>query len=331
MKVAVFDTHKFDRQALEAANAGKHELIFLEGRLDPVTARLAAGCPAICCFTNDRADAQALNVLYSVGVRLVALRSAGYNHVDLKRAQELGITVVRVPAYSPYAVAEYAAGLLLCLNRKIHKAHNRIHELNFSLEGLMGFDLHGKTVGILGTGRIGRVFGKIMHGFGCHILAYDKAPDSAWAQTYGATYVGRDFLFQQSDIISLHVPLNQETRHLIDDAAIKQMKKEVLLINTGRGGLIDTAALIRALKSHAIAGAALDVYEEEEGIFFSDFSQDGIDDDKLARLLTFPHVLITSHQAFFTQEALKNIAETTIQSIDHFENKTDLGEVLVKL
>lgn len=325
MKTAVFDTHKFDRDSLVAANSEKHELVFLETRLTEQTALLAAGCPAVCLFANDRADRAALKVLKQVGVRLLALRSAGFNHVDVQFAAETGLTVLRVPEYSPYAVAEHAVGLLLTLNRKIHKAHNRVHDMNFSLDGLVGFDLHGKTVGVIGTGRIGKVFCQILQGFGCKVLAYDLFPDTSWANRSGVQYTPKESLFRDSDIISLHIPLTPDTRHIIDSKAFDSMKKTVILVNTGRGALIDTPELIKALKKHSIGGACLDVYEEEAGIFFSDFSVAGIDDDVLARLLTFPNVLVTSHQAFLTNEALKNIAETTIQNISRFESGVDLG------
>ena len=329
MKVAIFDTHKFDHEALEMANKGLHDFVFLEVRLSEQTAQLARGSEAVCCFANDKADTKVLEILVGLGIRLIALRSAGYNHVDLESADRLGLTVVRVPEYSPYAVAEYALALLLCHNRKIHRAHDRVRELNFSLDGLIGFDVHGKTIGVIGTGRIGRVFTEIMSGFGCRILLYDKVADASWAQKFNAEYVTREFLFQQSDIISLHLPLTKETKHLIDANAFKNMKSGALVINTGRGGLIDTVALISALKKQLIGGACLDVYEEEEGVFFSDHSELGITDDVLARLLTFPNVLITSHQAFLTREALKNIAETTISSITKFESHEDLGSVVI--
>ncbi len=331
MRVAVFDTHKFDREALETANKSKHDMRYLELRLTDQTAPLAHGCDAVCSFANDRVDSEALGILKDLGVKLIALRSAGYNHVDIKCAFQLGLTVVRVPEYSPYAVAEYAVGLLLTLNRKIHKAHNRVHEMNFSLDGLVGFDLHGKTIGVIGTGRIGKVFCQIMRGFGCTVLANDTNPDYKWAEENGVLYFDRKKLFQQCDILSLHIPLTLETRHIINTATIDLMKKNLIIINTGRGALIDTKALIKSLKSHSIGGACLDVYEEESGIFFSDLSEAGIDDDLLARLLTFPNVLLTSHQAFLTHEALKNIADTTIDSLTRFEMGQDLGKVLVTL
>ena len=320
MKTAFFDTHQFEREGFIRANSGRHEITFLEVKLTEQTATLARGCEAVCCFVNDQVTQAVLNELHSHGVKLIALRSAGFNNVDLKKARELDMTVVRVPEYSPYAVAEYAASLLMTLNRKIHKANTRVHELNFSLEGLVGFDLHAKTIGVIGSGRIGTVFAKIMIGFGCRVLVYDTHRDPAWADKLGVTYVGLDELMSQSDVISLHVPLNEGTKHLIDGRAISLMKTHAILINTGRGALVETHALIDALKTHRIAGAALDVYEEEEGIFFNDLSVNGIDDDLLARLITFPNVLLTSHQAFLTHEALQNIAETTIDSMSLFED-----------
>ncbi|MGE3757209.1 MAG: 2-hydroxyacid dehydrogenase [Pseudobdellovibrionaceae bacterium] len=329
MKVAVFDTHKFDKHALTEANSDKHELLFLETRLNEKTALLAQTCEAVCCFANDKCDQTTLTILKKSGIKLIALRSAGYNHVDIHAALGLGLTVVRVPEYSPYAVAEHAVGLLLTLNRKIHRAHNRVREMNFSLDGFVGFDLHGKTVGVIGTGRIGKTFAQIMAGFGCKVLAFDKDPNIEWSSRYGVMYTDLNSLLKQSRVISLHIPLTQGTKHLIDSSALACMGKETILINTGRGALIDSKALIQCLKSHAIAGACLDVYEEEAGIFFSDLSDSGIDDDLLARLLTFPNVLITSHQAFLTEEALHNIAATTIDNITRFEQGANLSTTQV--
>lgn len=331
MKVAVFDTHKFDRTTLEQANHDRHQLVFLEVRLNDKTAVLAQGCTAVCCFANDRVDSPTLKILNDLGIKLIALRSAGYNHVDIAAASKLGLTVVRVPEYSPYAVAEHAVGLLLSLNRKIHKAHNRVHEMNFSLDGLVGFDLHGKTVGVIGTGRIGKVFAQIMRGFGCEVLAYDKIPDTKWASEHKIKYENFEHIIAESRILSLHIPLTPETHYLLDAKAISRMKKDTIIINTGRGALIETSALIKALKAHTIAGACLDVYEEEAGIFFTDFSESGINDDCLARLLTFPNVLITSHQAFLTTDALTNIATTTIESISLYEKSGNLDSVKVSL
>lgn len=320
MRMAVFDTHRYDREALEAANAGGHHtLLFLEPRLNSQTAVLAKGCDAVCSFVNDRVDAATLQILADGGVRFILLRCAGYNHVDVPAAAALGIRIARVPEYSPYAVAEHAVALILSLNRKIPKAHARVREGNFTLDGLVGVDLHGKTVGVIGTGHIGRVFAGIMRGFGCRVLLADRFPQPDFARDTGCHYVPLTDLYRESDIISLHVPLTPDTLHLIDNAAIALMKPGVMLINTGRGGLIDTAALIRGLKSGAIGAAGLDVYEEEAGIFFCDLSESGIQDDLLARLLTFPNVLITAHQAFLTREALHNIATTTLDNLTAFE------------
>jgi D-lactate dehydrogenase len=320
MKVAVFDTHRFERDALGHANAGfGHELHFFEPRLAPETAILAARFDAVCSFVNDRLDEDALTRLRSGGVRLIALRSAGFNHVDLEAAARLGLTVVRVPEYSPYAVAEHAVALLLTLNRRIHRAYSRVREANFSLDGLVGVDLHGKTVGVIGTGRIGAVMLRIMHGFGCRLLAFDVREDAALTKELPVRYASLAELLGESDIISLHVPLTPETRHLIDARALASMKRGVMLINTGRGALIDTQALVAALKRGHIGAAGLDVYEEEEGVFFKDLSDQVLQDDVLARLLTFPNTLITSHQGFLTHEALANIAQTTLANIRAFE------------
>ena len=326
MKLALFDTHSYDKAAFEQANARfGHDLTFFEPRLTPDTAALAAGMPAVCSFVNDRVNAGALATLHHGGTRLVALRSAGYNQVDLAEAARLGLAVVRVPEYSPHAVAEHAVAILLALNRKIHRAYNRVREANFSLDGLVGFDLAGKVCGIVGTGRIGAVFARIMHGFGCRLLASDVRPDHALADALGLRYASLTDIYREADVISLHVPLTPDTRHLIDAAALDQMKPGAMLINTGRGALIDTRALISALKRGHLGAAGLDVYEEEEGIFFSDLSNAVLQDDTLARLLTFPNVLITSHQGFLTHEALANIAETTLGSVSAFER----GEALV--
>lgn len=318
-RIAVFDAHAFERGPLALANEPHgHELVHFEARLCAETAGLARGCPVACSFANDRVDAAALAVLAECGVRLVALRSAGFNHVDLEAAARLGIRVARVPAYSPYAVAEHAVALLLSLNRKLHRAHARVRELNFSLDGLVGFDLHGKTVGVIGTGRIGAAFCRIMKGFGCEVLAYDLHPDPELRESGTVRYASLEEIYARSRVISLHVPLTPATRHLIDEAAIARMSPGVLLINTSRGLLVDTRALILGLKSGHLGGAGLDVYEEEEGVFFQDLSDCGLQDDVLARLLTFPNVLITSHQAFLTEEALRGIAETTFLNIQEF-------------
>jgi D-lactate dehydrogenase len=319
MKVAVFSTKPYDRQFLEAANADhKHELVFFEPRLTCDTAVLATGFSAICAFVNDALDGKTLQCLADREIRLIALRSAGFNNVDLKVAAELGMTVVRVPAYSPYAVAEHTVGLMLTLNRKIHRAYNRVREGNFSLDGLLGFDMHDRTVGIIGTGKIGTITAGILKGFGCQILGYDMHQNSGF-EALGAKYVELPELFAASDIISLHCPLTPETYHLINEQALEQMKQGVMLINTSRGALIDTQAVTNALKSKKIGYLGLDVYEQESDLFFEDLSQEVIQDDVFQRLLTFPNVLITGHQAFFTENALKNIAETTISNITDFE------------
>jgi D-lactate dehydrogenase len=328
MIVAVFDTHHFDRMALEKQNAGHgHDLRFFDARLERKTAKLAAESGAICAFVNDLLDRPTLAALSEIGVRLIALRSAGYNNVDLAAARELGLTVVRVPDYSPYAVAEHAVALLLALNRKLHRAYNRVRESNFSLEGLVGFDLHGKTVGIVGTGKIGAVFAKIMAGFGCRLLAFDAYPRT----DLPVTYVDPARLLAESDVISLHVPLLPETRHFLNAGTIAQLKPGAFIINTSRGALIEAQALIDALKSGHIGGAALDVYEEEAGIFFHDLSGEVLQDDVLARLISMPNVLITSHQAFLTHEALANIAKTTLDTISAFERGAVPENVRVKL
>lgn len=325
MKIAFFDTHRFDREAFQKENLRfKHDLVFMETHLSAQTTSLAAGYPGICVFVNDHLDRDTLKIICKNGTRLIALRSAGFNNVDLRTASECGCTVVRVPEYSPYAVAEHAVALILALNRKTHRAYNRVRDGNFSIEGLVGFDLYRKTVGIIGTGKIGRAFASIMLGFGCRVLAYDTIKNDN-LQARGITYTPLETVFRDSAIISLHVPLTPETRHIIDGRTLALTQPGVVLINTGRGGLIDTPALIDSLKSGHIGAAGLDVYEEEEGIFFADHSGEILQDDHLARLMTFPNVLITSHQAFLTAEALANIAQTTLENISSFE----AGEKLI--
>ena len=321
MKVAVYSTHKFEKDFMLHAAAGKHELILLEPQLSLTTAALAEGCKAVCIFVNDDGSKDILKILSAVGIKYLALRSAGFNHVDIKTSVELGIRVARVPEYSPYAVAEHTVALMLALNRKLIKAHNRIRELNFSLEGLTGFDMHSKTVGIIGTGKIGKIVAEILHGFGCRILAYDVIQDTAWTNKFGVNYTNVDDLCSQSDIITLHAPLTEQTKYIINRNRIAQMKKSVMLINTSRGGLVNTRDVIVALKSGQISYLGLDVYEEERGLFFEDHSGDILQDDVIARLMTFPNVLITSHQAFLTDTALHNIAETTINNLDCFEDR----------
>jgi D-lactate dehydrogenase len=326
MRIALFDTHAYERPPFEAANERfHHALTFLEPRLTRETAALAAGHEAVCSFVNDRLDAEALRVLRDGGVRLVALRSAGYNHVDLPAAAALGLAVARVPEYSPYAVAEHAAALVLALDRKVHRAYARVREWNFSLEGLVGFDVHGKVVGVVGTGRIGHAVAHIFHGFGCHLVGYDLRPDPRLVSGLGLRYLDLPDLFREADVISLHVPLTPATYHLIDARALAAMKRGVFLVNTGRGALIDSRALLAALKSGRVGAAGLDVYEEEEGVFFQDLSSQVLQDDVLARLLTFPNVLVTSHQAFLTREALAAIAQVTLENVAAFERGEPLA------
>lgn len=317
MKMAVFSTKPYDRLYLSKAAAADHELAFFDVRLCPDTAQLAAGADAVCAFVNDDLGAETIAQLADLGVRLIALRSAGFNHVDLDAATARGLHVGRVPAYSPHAVAEHTVALILTLNRHMHRAYNRVREGNFSLDGLLGFDLNGKTVGIVGTGQIGEVVARILHGFGCKLLAYDPAPNPACADL-GVAYVPLDTLFEQSDIITLQCPLTPQTHHLIDAEAIAKMKHGVMLINTSRGAVVDTATVIAGLKTGQIGSVGLDVYEEEADLFFEDYSETIIDDDVFARLLTFPNVLITGHQAFFTDEALTAIAETTLANVAAF-------------
>lgn len=318
MKTAVFSTKPYDREFLIAANAGAHELHFLEANLDASTALLAAGFGAVCVFVNDTVDAPVLKQLAGVGTRLIALRCAGFNSVDLAAAKRNGIAVVRVASYSPHAVAEHTVGLILALNRHLHRAYNRVREGNFALDGLLGFDLNGRTAGLIGTGRIGAVVAKILRGFGCEVLTMDpfQNPDCL---ALGVRYVTLDELLDRSDIISLHCPLAPENHHIIDTAALARMKTGAMLINTSRGALVDTIAVIEALKSGKLGYLGLDVYEEEGDIFFEDLSNTIIRDDVFTRLLTFPNVLITGHQAFFTRNALEKIAATTIANISEFE------------
>lgn len=325
MKVAVFSTKPYDREFLEASNKSpKHRFRFLVPHLGPETVALAKGFPAVCVFVHDQLTARVLKQLAQGGTKFVVLRCAGFNNVDLAAAKKLGIRVARVPAYSPYAVAEHAVGLILALNRKIHRAHGRVREGNFSLDGLLGFDLHGKSVGIIGTGKIGVIFAQIMQGFGCQLFAFDPLVNTE-CQALGVRYVKLAELFGNSDIISLHCPLTPKTHHLIDTAAIKQMRPGVVLINTSRGAVIDTRAVIQGLKSGRIGSLGLDVYEEEADLFFEDLSNRVIQDDVFARLLTFPNVIITGHQAFFTRNAMEEISKTTLANITAFEKGRQSG------
>lgn len=320
MRIAFFNTRRYDRQFFEAANGKyQHEITYFEPRLDRVTAPLASGFPAVCIFVNDTADAATLEILAVNGTRYLLLRSAGFNQVDLKTAARLGIEVARVPAYSPFSVAEHAVGLLLMLNRKLYRAYNRVRDDNFSLDGLMGFDLHGRTVGVIGTGKIGLIFAQIMHGFGCQLLGYDAYPTPAFEAIGASRYVELSELLENADVISLHCPLLPETHHIINAHAIDQMKPGVTLINTSRGGLIDTRAAIEGIKSGKIGALGIDVYEQEDNLFFEDLSDQIIQDDVFQLLQSFPNVVITAHQAFFTQDALSSIAETTLANAACFD------------
>lgn len=326
MRIAVFDTHAYDENALTAANAaGEHVLEFFEERLHDKTVELAAGFDAVCPFVNCRLTAPVMVRLAQLGVRLVVLRASGFNGIDLAAAERVGIAVARVPAYSPEAVAEHAFALLLTLVRKTHRAYNRVREQNFSLDNLEGFTLHGKTFGALGAGRIGQAAMRIARGFGCRLLAYDPWQNPAIAESVGFEYASLERVLSEADIVSLHLPLTEDSHHIINAEALAKTRRGLVLINTSRGGLIDTAALIEALKSGQVGGVGLDVYEMEEGVFFHDLSDRPLQDDQLARLMIFPNVLITSHQGFLTQEALRAIAETTLGNARAFER----GEALV--
>ncbi len=319
MKIGVFQTHAYEQPYLQVANEEfQFDLKFFEPRLNEQTVDLAKGCDVICSFANDRVNREVIEKLRDHGVKLIATRSAGYNHIDIEAAKAFGIPVVRVPEYSPNSVAEHAVGLILCLNRKIHRAYQRVREQNFSLNGLVGFDIKGKKVGVIGVGRIGKVFAQIMHGFGATVLGFDLEEDAELKAKGVLTYVDLRTLYSASDIISLHVPLTPSSLHLINEDAFGLMKKGVLLINTSRGGLIDSKALISNLKTGKVGSAGLDVYEEEGAVFFENHSEEILHDDVLARLMTFPNVLITSHQGFLTAEALGNIATTTLKNIDDF-------------
>lgn len=320
--LAVYDSKPYDREYLERAAEGSGVVLrHHEFRLAADTASSAEGAAAVCVFVNDSLGRDCLAKLAGAGVKLVALRSAGFNNVDRAAAAELGILLVRVPAYSPHAVAEHAVALLLALNRKIHRAYNRVREQNFSLSGLVGFDLHGKTVGIIGTGKIGRVAAQIFRGFQCRVIAHDPQPMPEWATEHGISYMSVESLLTESDVVSLHLPLTPETHYLLNMVTIALMKPGACLVNTSRGKLVETAAVIEALKSGHLGGVALDVYEEEEGIFFEDLSSEVLQDDELALLTTFPNVLITAHQAFLTHEALTEIARVTLDSIMRFRDR----------
>jgi D-lactate dehydrogenase len=327
MRVLAYDVHSYDRKFLEDANGGRHDLHFTTAQLDPRTAMLARGFPAVCIFVNDDASAETLERLAAGGTRLIAQRATGFNNIDLAVAERLVITCMRVRAYSPYAVAEFAVSLLLTVNRRIHRAYNRTREFNFRLGGLMGRDIHGKTVGVVGTGKIGLVFATILKGFGCRLLGYDVA-ENPECIALGMRYVSLEELLGASDIVSLHAPLTPQTHHLINAESLACTKPGAILINTSRGGLIDTEALIEALRAGRLQGVGLDVYEEEEGKFFKDLSDTVMTDDTLARLMTFGNVLVTGHQAFFTKEAFRTITETTIRNITDFEEGRSNENVL---
>ena len=317
-KIAIFSSKPWVLDSFSKVNNDfGFDLSFLETRLYEKTAPLTRNFDVACVFVSDSVDAPVMEILKDEGVKLIALRCAGFNNVDIERAAELDIGVVRVPAYSPYAVAEHTLGLILSLNRKLHRAYGRVRDGNFALHGLLGFDLHGKTIGVIGTGKIGRVFINLIKGFGCTILAYDKIPNDG-VKSMGVNYVELHELYSNSDIISLHCPLTYETYHLINEYAISAMKHNVMIINTSRGPLIDTAAVIEGLKSGKVGHLGLDVYEEEEELFFKDLSETIIQDDQFVRLQMFPNVLITAHQAFFTKEAIHNIAQTTFENISEF-------------
>jgi len=317
MRILFYSTRNYDRTHFSEANKNRsHILNFFEGHLTATTAALAHGYDAVCTFVNDAIDKSVIAELANNGVRVIALRCAGFNQVDLVAAANAGITVVRVPAYSPYAVAEHTIGLILTLNRKFHRAYSRVRDNNFLLDGLEGFDIHGKTVGVVGTGRIGSVFAKIMLGFGCKVVAHDPVSQNSDLTARGVEYVSLEQLLSAANIVSLHCPLTPQSHHLINKQTLKLMQRGTMLINTSRGGLIDTPALIDALKSKQLGAVGLDVYEQESDLFFADLSNQVVDDDVFQRLLTFPNVIVTGHQAFFTTEALNAIAETTLANID---------------
>lgn len=318
-KIGFFDAKSYDRNVFNACNEGSDlEIHYFGDRLNEESVRLAKGMDAVCVFVDDICDRQVIDKLKEYGVKLIALRCAGFNNVDLQEAVHSGIPVVRVPAYSPHAVAEYAVTLMLCLNRKVYRSTNRTREWNFKLDGLMGFDMYGKTVGIIGLGRIARCVAEILHGFGMKVLAYDLYPYKVFAELQGIELVELNELYRRSDIITLHVPLTSRTQYMINSVSIDKMKRGVMIINTGRGKLISSDALIQGLRSGQVSCAGLDVYEDEQKYFYEDLSDSIINDDKLSILLTMPNVIVTSHQAFFTKEAMNNIAMTTLQNIRDF-------------
>ncbi len=330
MRVAAFSIQPYDRQSLAAASAGLPlEWTWLESRLEPATAELARGATAVNCFVNDDLGAATLDALAAAGVRLITLRCAGFNQVDLAAAARLGLPVTRVPEYSPHAVAEHTVALMLMLDRRLHKAYNRVREGNFSLDGLLGFDLHGRTAGVVGTGRIGRRVAEILLGFGCRVLAHDPNPPADLVAR-GVAFVPLDELFATADVVTLHCPLTPASHHMIDARAIALMKPGVMIVNTSRGGLVDTRAVIHGLKSGRIGHLGLDVYEEEADLFFTDHSDTVIRDDVFMRLLTFPNVVVTGHQAFFTSDALEAIAAQTVRNLLHFHRGEPLEAMVTQ-
>lgn len=329
MKVACFSTKSYDKKSFDSHNKNQHDFTYFEVVLNTDTVNLTQGFDAVCTFVNDHLDAPIIKKLKDNGITLIAMRCAGFNNVDLDAAQKAGIQVVRVPSYSPMAVAEHATALILTLNRKTHKAYNRVREGNFSLERLTGFDLYGKTVGVVGTGKIGQFFSKIMLGFGCKVIAFDLYPSDE-LKALGVTYVSMDELLKTSNIISLHCPLTEDTQHIIDKTAFSKMKKGTMLINTSRGALIDTVEAVEALKNKTLEYLGIDVYEQEENLFFQDLSENIIMDDVISRLISFPNVLITSHQGFLTHEALDQIATVTLQNLSAFENGNALENEVCK-
>ncbi|MCR6640465.1 MAG: 2-hydroxyacid dehydrogenase [Sporocytophaga sp.] len=319
MKLAIYSTKPYERKYLESANQGKHELSFFEEALSSETVYKANGCDAISIFTNDDGSAEVLEIIKKLNIRSIAVRAAGYDNVDLKKATELNFKVANVPDYSPYSIAEHTATLILALNRKVVQADHKVKDYNFLLDDLIGFDLNGKTVGIIGVGKIGGILAKIMNGFGCKVLGFDIKENKEYTEKYNLQYVSLDEMYQKADIISLHAPLNELTKYMINKESINKMKDKVMIVNTGRGGLINTIDAIDALKSGKIGYLGLDVYEKEKGLFFYNHSADIMKDDVFARLLTFKNVIITGHQAFLTDNALKNIADTTIYNLDSWQ------------
>ena len=329
MKIAVFSSKPYDQEYLGKYQDKNFAMSFFEARLEPSTAPMTQGFDVVCCFVNDEVDAATIERLKESGIKLIALRCAGFNNVDLNAAQQAGILVCRVPDYSPHSVAEHALALLLSLNRNIHRAFNRVRENDYALNGLLGFDLYRKKVGVIGTGKIGSVFARVMAGMGCEVIACDPNPDTA-LEELGICYAALEEIWQQADVISLHCPLQQDTFHMINEQAIAAMKPGVTLINTSRGGLIDTKAVIRGLKSAQIGYLGLDVYEEEAGLFFEDQSNLLLQDDVFARLLTFPNVLITGHQGFFTKEAIEQIAKTTMNNLTSYARNSPCDNELTQ-